>query len=36
MAFNCGHQACSACSDKMDTCPFCRVPITAKIRLFNA
>jgi ferredoxin len=35
LAFNCGHQTCAACGDKMASCPFCRLPITAKIRLYE-
>jgi polyhydroxyalkanoate synthesis regulator phasin len=34
--FNCGHQACSGCASKLDTCPFCRVPITTRIKLFES
>ncbi|KAL6757828.1 hypothetical protein V8C86DRAFT_3094486 [Haematococcus lacustris] len=34
MVFNCGHQSCSACAAKLQACPFCRVKITAKIKLF--
>ncbi|EFJ46841.1 hypothetical protein VOLCADRAFT_92724 [Volvox carteri f. nagariensis] len=36
VVFNCGHQSCEPCSVKMTTCPFCRVQITARIRLFDA
>eukprot|EP00198_Chlamydomonas_reinhardtii_P000091 XP_001689426.1 predicted protein [Chlamydomonas reinhardtii] len=36
VVFNCGHQSCEACSGKMSSCPFCRVAITARIRLFDA
>ncbi|GLI61557.1 hypothetical protein VaNZ11_003952 [Volvox africanus] len=36
VVFNCGHQSCEPCSGKMTTCPFCRVQITARIRLFDA
>lgn len=37
LVFNCGHQTCTDCSDKMASseCPFCRTPITARIRLFD-
>ncbi|GLC71250.1 hypothetical protein PLESTF_001094900 [Pleodorina starrii] len=36
VVFNCGHQSCEPCAGKMTTCPFCRVQITARIRLFDA
>ena len=36
MVFNCGHQACAKCSEPMSSCPFCRVTITARIKLFDA
>eukprot|EP00775_Hariotina_reticulata_P006318 gene6318-6553_t len=35
LAFNCGHQTCDGCGNKMMSCPFCRQTITAKIRLFE-
>lgn len=36
VVFNCGHQSCEPCSTKLTNCPFCRVAITARIRLFDA
>lgn len=36
VAFSCGHQSCEPCSSKLAACPFCRVTITAKIRLYDA
>jgi hypothetical protein len=35
LAFQCGHQTCHNCGDKITSCPFCRQDITAKIRLFE-
>lgn len=35
VVFNCGHQCCGACGAKMTACPFCRVAITTKIKLFD-
>eukprot|EP00195_Chlamydomonas_chlamydogama_P012056 CAMPEP_0202893872 /NCGR_PEP_ID=MMETSP1392-20130828/3368_1 /ASSEMBLY_ACC=CAM_ASM_000868 /TAXON_ID=225041 /ORGANISM="Chlamydomonas chlamydogama, Strain SAG 11-48b" /LENGTH=651 /DNA_ID=CAMNT_0049578361 /DNA_START=173 /DNA_END=2128 /DNA_ORIENTATION=+ len=35
VVFNCGHQTCDGCSAKIPVCPFCRVTITTKIRLFD-
>lgn len=36
VAFGCGHQTCSNCSDAhQDSCPFCRQPISSRIRLFH-
>ncbi|KAF6259542.1 hypothetical protein COO60DRAFT_1513062, partial [Scenedesmus sp. NREL 46B-D3] len=35
LAFQCGHQTCNNCGDKITSCPFCRQDITAKIRLFE-
>lgn len=35
MVFNCGHTACSTCSERLDgKCPFCKQRITSTIRLF--
>lgn len=34
VAFNCGHQACSECSERLQLCPLCRVPIAIRIKLF--
>jgi hypothetical protein len=36
LVFNCGHQTCAECGEHMATCPFCRVDITARIRLFQS
>ncbi|KXZ42252.1 hypothetical protein GPECTOR_174g208 [Gonium pectorale] len=36
VVFNCGHQSCGPCAVKLTSCPFCRVSITARIRLFDA
>lgn len=36
IVFNCGHQSCEPCAGKVTTCPFCRVQIAARIRLFDA
>ena len=36
VAFSCGHQSCEPCSAKLAACPFCRVTISAKIRLYDA
>ncbi|PNH10944.1 Acyl-CoA-binding domain-containing protein 4 [Tetrabaena socialis] len=36
VVFNCGHQSCEPCSRKLTSCPFCRVAIAARIRLFDA
>lgn len=35
MAFGCGHQTCEPCGIKLTQCPFCRIDITAKIKLFD-
>ncbi|KAJ8447723.1 hypothetical protein Cgig2_015086 [Carnegiea gigantea] len=34
MAFGCGHLACKNCGPKLQTCPLCRRPITARVRLY--
>jgi hypothetical protein len=34
VAFQCGHRTCRPCSDKVDTCPFCRKEIILWIPLF--
>ena len=34
VAFQCGHRTCRPCSDKVDTCPFCRTEIILWIPLF--
>lgn len=34
VVFQCGHQSCELCSNKLVVCPYCRVPISAKIKLF--
>jgi hypothetical protein len=36
VVFNCGHQCCRDCSGALSCCPFCRVPIEAKIVLYHA
>ncbi len=36
IVFNCGHQSCFNCSEKLIDCPFCRTKITAKIKLFDS
>lgn len=36
IVFNCGHQSCSKCSEKLPACPFCRMTITTRIKLFNS
>ena len=35
VVFNCGHQTCTECSAGHTECPFCRVPITSSIILFQ-
>ena len=35
LVFQCGHQACQQCAAHIDTCPFCRAPITNRIVLFQ-
>ncbi|KAG1670108.1 hypothetical protein FOA52_013684 [Chlamydomonas sp. UWO 241] len=35
VVFNCGHQACGPCGTALVDCAFCRVPITARIKLFD-
>ena len=32
--FNCGHTACTKCSEHLTNCHMCRIPITAKIKMF--
>ncbi|KAJ3708639.1 hypothetical protein LUZ61_012344 [Rhynchospora tenuis] len=34
MAFNCGHQTCHDCGPSVQTCPICRTPIQARIKLY--
>ncbi|GAB2218612.1 hypothetical protein Droror1_Dr00001838 [Drosera rotundifolia] len=34
MAFQCGHTTCMDCGAQLERCHLCRVPITARIRLF--
>lgn len=38
IVFSCGHQVCDDCSGQFDDagCPFCRQPISARIRLFDS
>lgn len=37
LVFNCGHQTCMACGDKITTsCPFCRTEVSTKIRLWTS
>lgn len=37
VAFGCGHQVCTACAAVvMEDCPFCRAPISVRIRLFDS
>ena len=36
LVFGCGHQSCSRCGEQLSACPFCRLPITAKIKLFDS
>lgn len=35
-SFNCGHVVCGACNERIgrNKCPFCRVTITNRVRLF--
>ena len=33
-AYLCGHVFCGECSSKVNTCPTCREPITARIRIY--
>ena len=35
VALNCGHQTCQLCSAPLEECPFCRVPVTVKLTLFQ-
>ena len=32
--FNCGHTACTKCSEHLTNCHMCRIQITAKIKMF--
>ncbi len=34
IAFQCGHQTCHACSERIETCPICRVAIDIRIKLY--
>ncbi|KAK6922299.1 hypothetical protein RJ641_012806 [Dillenia turbinata] len=34
MAFGCGHQTCCGCGDDLQSCPICRAPIQARIKLY--
>ncbi|KHN27569.1 E3 ubiquitin-protein ligase RGLG2 [Glycine soja] len=34
MAFGCGHQTCCECGQDLQSCPMCRSPINARIRLY--
>lgn len=34
LAFGCGHQTCYDCGQKLQVCPICQRPITARIRLY--
>lgn len=36
LVFGCGHQSCGGCGEQLSACPFCRLPITAKIILFDS
>ena len=35
LVFNCGHQSCGKCGEALPSCPFCRAPITARIKMFD-
>ncbi|XP_073038413.1 E3 ubiquitin-protein ligase RGLG3-like isoform X1 [Primulina eburnea] len=35
MAFGCGHMTCKDCGASISSCPLCRQPITARIRLYS-
>ncbi|KAL8170794.1 hypothetical protein V2J09_022598 [Rumex salicifolius] len=35
MAFQCGHMTCKECGPTLATCPLCREPIKARIRLYT-
>ena len=32
---NCGHSLCSSCDSQLTSCPFCRQPITNRVKLFQ-
>ena len=36
LVFGCGHQSCGRCGEQLSACPFCRLPVTAKIKLFDS
>ena len=36
IVLNCGHQLCSACSESLDSCPFCRAPVHTRTKVFRA
>jgi hypothetical protein len=35
LVFSCGHQCCLKCGEPLSACPFCRMPITHKIKMFD-
>ena len=35
IVFNCGHQSCGQCGANLPACPFCRVAISARIKMFD-
>ncbi|GAX74552.1 hypothetical protein CEUSTIGMA_g2002.t1 [Chlamydomonas eustigma] len=35
LVFSCGHQCCFKCGEPLLTCPFCRMAITTKIKMFD-
>ncbi|XP_063965477.1 E3 ubiquitin-protein ligase MIB2-like isoform X1 [Lytechinus pictus] len=34
LVFLCGHSLCEDCSDSIDDCPLCRLPITKRIKMY--
>ncbi|KAL5731288.1 RING-type E3 ubiquitin transferase [Ranunculus cassubicifolius] len=35
LAFGCGHMTCRECGRSLSTCPICRAPITARLRVYT-
>ncbi|KAL6757264.1 hypothetical protein V8C86DRAFT_2629638 [Haematococcus lacustris] len=36
LVFQCGHQTCCECGEKLTVCPICRTAVTLRIRTFNS
>ncbi len=35
LVFQCGHQTCGACGERLTACPICRVAISIRIKTYG-